>query len=159
MTKSQPRENCLDEATLGCSPIEENTIEENKDETYAKASLGCPLSEGVEENKILGVLWNPTADCLIFDVSELAQLATSLQPTKRNVVSLIGTTHWDFWHLLLSSSRSCSRNYAKTNLTGTVPYQKNLCKNGTTWWPISVREVRSRYLEAISTMLMVLPSP
>ncbi len=39
---------------------------------------------------ILGLLWNPTADCLVFDVSELAQLATSLQPTKRNVVSLIG---------------------------------------------------------------------
>ena len=88
-TKSQPQESCLDEtyakATLGCSPTEEN-----KDETYAKATLGCSPTEGVEENKILGVLWNPTADCLIFDVSELAQLATSLRPTKRNVVSLIG---------------------------------------------------------------------
>ena len=88
-TKSQPQESCLDEtyakATLGCSPTEEN-----KDETYAKATLGCSPTEGVEENKILGVLWNPTADCLIFDVSELAQLAISLRPTKRNVVSLIG---------------------------------------------------------------------
>ena len=44
----------------------------------------------VGEHKILGVPWNPTNDCLIFNVAELPRLASCLQPTKRNVVTLIG---------------------------------------------------------------------
>ena len=35
-------------------------------------------------------MWNPSRDCLLFDISELAQVAANLQPTKRNLVSLIG---------------------------------------------------------------------
>ena len=46
--------------------------------------------KGPDECKILGVLWNPSSDCLIFEISELAQVAANLQPTKRNLVSLIG---------------------------------------------------------------------
>ena len=42
------------------------------------------------ERKILGVAWNPTSDRLIFEFAELARLANSVQPTKRNVVSVIG---------------------------------------------------------------------
>ena len=37
--------------------------------------------------QILGVLWNPESDQLIFDV---ANLANHRCPTKRNLVSLIG---------------------------------------------------------------------
>lgn len=57
------------------------------DETYAKTTLGAP---SVRDHKILGVSWNPRDNCLFFDVSDLAQLAYNLQPTKRNIVSLIG---------------------------------------------------------------------
>ena len=60
------------------------------DETYAKVMLGAPVSSESEEHKILGVPWNPNSDSLLFDMSELAQLAKNLQPTKRNLVSLIG---------------------------------------------------------------------
>ena len=60
------------------------------DETYAQAVLGTLPTKGVEEHKILGVPWNPSSDCLIFSVSELAQVANNLQPTKRNLVGLIG---------------------------------------------------------------------
>lgn len=60
------------------------------DETYAKAKLGTPSTSEAGEHKILGVTWNASDDCLTFDVSDLAQLAKSLQPTKRNIVSLVG---------------------------------------------------------------------
>ena len=59
-------------------------------ETYAEVTLGTSTTPKVEEHKVLGVLWNPGSDRLVIDVSELAQLASILQPTKRNLVSLIG---------------------------------------------------------------------
>ena len=59
-------------------------------ETYAQTMLGTPPPSGSDECEILGVLWNPSSDYLIFDISELAQVAANLQPTKRNLVSLIG---------------------------------------------------------------------
>ena len=40
--------------------------------------------------KVLGVNWNAYEDTLTFDLSELSSIAMDLQPTKRNVVSLIG---------------------------------------------------------------------
>lgn len=57
------------------------------DETYAQAVLGSLPTKGGEEHKILGVPWNPSSDCLIFNVSELAQVANNLQPTKRNLLA------------------------------------------------------------------------
>ena len=59
-------------------------------ETYAQAVLETQSLTEPGECKILGVLWNPSSDHLVFDFSELAQEATTLQPTKRNLVSLIG---------------------------------------------------------------------
>jgi hypothetical protein len=43
-----------------------------------------------EEYKVLGVTWNAQSDRLVFDLSDLHNVAINLQPTKRNVVSLIG---------------------------------------------------------------------
>lgn len=51
-------------------------------ETYAQATLGSLPMAGSGEHKILGVPWNSTSDQLIFNVSELAQLARDLPPTK-----------------------------------------------------------------------------
>ena len=39
---------------------------------------------------MLGVTWIPLSDLLVFDLSELSSIADNLQPTKRNLVSLIG---------------------------------------------------------------------
>eukprot|EP00731_Ephydatia_muelleri_P014947 Em0008g667a len=58
--------------------------------TYSEATLGVSQDPNGEEHKVLGVVWNPEADQLIFDVANLAQLALDLHPTKRNLVSLIG---------------------------------------------------------------------
>ncbi len=42
----------------------------------------------MEEQKILGVLWNFHSDQLVFDLRPIADLAQELEPTKRHVVSI-----------------------------------------------------------------------
>lgn len=71
---------------------------------HVQATLHTLLSNGIEGNKILGVL--------IFDVSELARLANKL--------------HW-----LPSSSNSYSRDHDKLSC-GTNPYLKSWSKTGRT---------------------------
>ena len=56
------------------------------EESYAQTMLGMSRTPSVGEHKILGIPWNPCSDCLIFDLMELARLASSLLPTKRNVI-------------------------------------------------------------------------
>ena len=60
------------------------------DEAYAEATLGSTQGLGSEEQKILGVRWEPDGDQLVLDVANVAQLASILEPTKRNIVSTIG---------------------------------------------------------------------
>lgn len=80
-------ENYSNKSTLQeCTHISQNCT----NESYAQATLGTTPTTSPGEQKILGVLWSPTSDCLIFDVAQLARLASNLQPTKRNVASLIG---------------------------------------------------------------------
>ena len=52
--------------------------------TWEKDTLG---DSGYEGNKVLGVR---IEDCLTFDVSEVTRFANTLEPTKRNVVSMVG---------------------------------------------------------------------
>ena len=59
------------------------------EETYAEATPGRPQSSDSTELKVLGVLWSPPDDCLQFSVSDVMQAALNLNPTKRNVVSVI----------------------------------------------------------------------
>ena len=40
--------------------------------------------------KVLGVTWDPQGDQLYFSVSQVAEAATAIEPTKRNVVRIIG---------------------------------------------------------------------
>ncbi len=59
------------------------------DETYGEVTLGDSHGLGTEQQKVLGVPWSPGDDCLIFDVSHIVQLADTLEPKKRNVISII----------------------------------------------------------------------
>ena len=65
-------------------------IHDPSTETYSQAVLGTQSPTEPDECKVLGVPWNPISDSLMFDISELAQVSTTLQPTKRNLVSLVG---------------------------------------------------------------------
>ena len=75
---------------IDCAEGVQLTSQNDTEETYAKATLGTTQTRSIKEHKILGVPWIPASDCHVFDVSKLARLTSSLQPTKRNVVSLIG---------------------------------------------------------------------
>ena len=70
----------------GGSGLEENCT----DESYVDTTLGNIQSAGPQETKILGVRWNPQTDCLLFSVSDIAQAAQCVKPTKRKVVSVVG---------------------------------------------------------------------
>ena len=59
-----------------------------EDETFAKSTLGGVEETSSLEQKVLGVRWNPLKDVFIFELTEIANYARDLQPTKRNVVSV-----------------------------------------------------------------------
>jgi hypothetical protein len=60
------------------------------DESYVEATLGDSQAFGTEEQKVLGIRWNPGDDCLVFDVSAVIKLAGTLEAMKRNVISIVG---------------------------------------------------------------------
>ena len=62
------------------------TVQSKIDAAEGTLDSGLPASEV----KVLGVIWNPSSDSLVFDLSDLSAVADNLQPTKRNLVSLIG---------------------------------------------------------------------
>lgn len=103
-------------------------------ETYSQAVLGMPSTEQ-GECKILGVTWNPDSDCLVFDVSSLAQLANSMPPTKRNLVSLIvdSLIHLDIWLHSLSSLKYCFRSFVLTSWSGMLFFPTSCYQNGRCW--------------------------
>ena len=60
------------------------------DETYGESTLGETLRVGPEDQKVLGMCWRPGEDSLVFDVMPIRELANMWEPTKRNVVSIVG---------------------------------------------------------------------
>ena len=60
------------------------------EETYVQATLPRKISNEPGEQKVLGVRWNVQLDQFVFEFSGIANAAVMLNPTKRNVISLIG---------------------------------------------------------------------
>lgn len=75
--------NDLKETQQTSSPLEDKP-------TYSEATLGVSQPSRTGEHNVLGVPWNPGSDQLLFIISSIAQLAPELNPTKRNLISLIG---------------------------------------------------------------------
>ena len=69
---------------LVCTNVDTTT----DDESYAKSVLGGRSDPHCEEQKILGVRWNFIHDQLVFDLTDIAQYAATLEPTKRNIVAV-----------------------------------------------------------------------
>ena len=75
----------------------ENQLDNSQDvqspsieETYADGTLGIPHSAKSTTMKVLGVAWDPGEDNLQFSVADIAKVAAATEPTKLNVVSIIG---------------------------------------------------------------------
>ena len=66
---------------------------EASEETYVEATLPADQSSGPGEQKVLGVRWNVLQDQLVFELQGIVETAMRLDPTKRNVVSLIGRVY------------------------------------------------------------------
>ena len=95
------------------------------------ATHGTQTMKGAEECKILRVTWNPNNDCLVFDLSDLSNVAADLQPTKRNLVSLVGRINDPLGFLApVTIKKFCSRSSISPNLIGTAICLKNCTKNG-----------------------------
>ena len=62
----------------------------HSEETYSKSTLGVtqPVQSG--EQKVLGVRWEVAKDQLCFGFSDIAHHAARMEPTKRNLVSVVG---------------------------------------------------------------------
>ena len=75
------------ETQLQSQSIKESSID-NEEESYTKSTLGTTQQIDVGEQKVLGVRWSYSADCLVFEFSDLASQASKLDPTKRSIVGV-----------------------------------------------------------------------
>jgi hypothetical protein len=75
MTNSPQLQQRIDAAenlrTMGIKTSHHDSL----DETYVEATLGASCKVNPEEQKVLGVHWDPSKDSLLFDVSTIIQLA------------------------------------------------------------------------------------
>eukprot|EP00731_Ephydatia_muelleri_P005954 Em0003g202a len=83
----QSRINWAENHTLDQSDGTDPARVTSEDMSYVKNTLGDNLNN-LEGLKVLGVRWNPESDLLLFDIQHITELATKLQPTKRNVIGL-----------------------------------------------------------------------
>ena len=60
-------------------------------ETFAQSTLQSPerSQTGTKGEKVLGLEWDPEQDTVQFYLSQVAERAEALEPTKRNVLSLL----------------------------------------------------------------------
>ena len=68
----------------------QDTHSPSLEETYVDATLGRPHGLGSPTVKVLEVTWHPHEDRVQFCVTDIAEAAARIEPTKRNVVSTIG---------------------------------------------------------------------
>ena len=100
LTNSRQLQLRIDQAEKSHTPTKEDVEEAGPhylDETYAEATLGSTQGPGFREHKMLRVRWEPDGNQLVFDVANVAQLASTLEPTKRNIVSTIGRFYNPYW--------------------------------------------------------------
>ena len=69
---------------------ESESSEPVPEETYTKSTIGSTQEMSSGEQKILGVRWNVSADRLVFNLEDIVCQAKDLEPTKRNVISIVG---------------------------------------------------------------------
>ena len=63
------------------------------DETYLEATCPPSLNRNHTEHKVLGIRWNVSLDQLTFSLDAMLEVTTTVKPTKRVVISLIGRVY------------------------------------------------------------------
>ena len=87
-TNSSQLQERIDEEEALLDPKPGSALE--SEETYTKVTLGRSQKMRSGELKVLGVRWDVTTDHLVINMDEIANQAKVLEPTKRNIVSLVG---------------------------------------------------------------------
>ena len=60
------------------------------DESFADIILGSSeVAKEKDEDKVLGLIWNSSTDSFLFRLDGLVDLASSLKPTKRNLLKIV----------------------------------------------------------------------
>ena len=60
------------------------------DETFVESNLGPGQNQVDGRKKVLGVCWDVVSDCFVMSFEIVASAAMALEPTKRNIVGLVG---------------------------------------------------------------------
>lgn len=84
-TNSQPLQ-----LRINTAENRQGTRDTSFEETHTQAILGEPHCLGSPILKVLGVYWDTQVDKLNLCVSEVAKVARTMEPTKRNMVSIVG---------------------------------------------------------------------
>ena len=101
--------------------------------TYSEATLGMSHPLRTEENRDLGVPWNPASDLFFFFyTSGITQLAHDLVQQREILLASLAssTTHWGFSHPSSYASRFSFRSCVIVSPTGMRLFQKNWKVNG-----------------------------
>ena len=83
--------------------------DEALDETFAKSTLGGAQPRRTGEQKIFGVCWDIGSDCFLFNLRDIAEMATNQQREMLLVWMVASTTLLGFCLQSLSALRSCCR--------------------------------------------------
>ena len=68
-----------------CNPVTENDL------PFVQMEVGNIFRQNEPEyRKVLGITWNKNNDKFVFDFSNLIEIANEINPTKRNILKLIG---------------------------------------------------------------------
>ena len=68
------------------SPSTSNGNSDCVEETYAKSLLGGNQAMSPKDQKVLGVRWNVSTDCLVFSVQDIVAAAEKIVTTKKRVM-------------------------------------------------------------------------
>ena len=96
VTNSPTLQNSIDaQEAIPKSKISANTADEPvaveaSEETYVESTLPLTIHSCPDEQKVLGVRWNVKHDQLVISLDGIVETAAQVDPTKRNVISVIG---------------------------------------------------------------------
>ena len=68
-----------------------------EEENYTQITLGRSQRAAKQERKVLGVRWAVQSDELVFDPGDILKLTNQVEPTKRQVVSLVSRFYDPFF--------------------------------------------------------------
>ena len=96
VTNSPTLQNSIDaqeaipKSKISADTADEPVAVEASEETYVESTLPLTIHSCPDEQKVLGVHWKVKHDQLVISLDGIVETAAQVDPTKRNVISVIG---------------------------------------------------------------------